>query len=125
MDVFTWSMPFVAEKVTKMFYDILSKTNIQNEVESLTKIDVKGLVKQNKKRGINILKNKIKFVSKMVKMQKLLREERENIIKIKVNIYQSMYGNKLPKGLLLEGKQAIEAFKYVKELDKFNEGRPT
>jgi hypothetical protein len=36
-----------------------------------------------------------------------------------------MYGNKLPKGLLLEGKQAIEAFKYVKELDKLNESRPS
>lgn len=37
---------------------------------------------------------------------------------------KSMYGNKLPKGLLMEGKRAIEAFKYVKELDKLNESRP-
>lgn len=36
-----------------------------------------------------------------------------------------MYGAKLPKGLLLEGKRAFEAFKYVKELDKQNESRPT
>ena len=87
MDVFTWSMPFVAEKVTKMFYDILAKTNIENEIEPVSEVDVKGLVQKKKKRGINILKNKIKFVSKMAKMQKVLREERENIIKIKVKCY--------------------------------------
>ena len=27
LNVFTWSMPFLAEKVTKMFYDLLSKTD--------------------------------------------------------------------------------------------------
>ena len=79
-------MPFVAEKVTKMFFDILAKTNIQNEVDSLTEVDVQTLVKKKKKRGINILKNKIKFISKMAKMQKILREENENIIKIKVKL---------------------------------------
>ena len=92
MDVFTWSMPFVAEKVTKMFFDILAKTNIQNEVDSLTEVDVEGLVKKKKKRGINILKNKIKFISKMAKMQKILREENENIIKIKVEIISQCMG---------------------------------
>jgi hypothetical protein len=35
-----------------------------------------------------------------------------------------MYGDKLPKGILLEGKEAIEAFKFVKEKDKLNESRP-
>ena len=84
MDVFTWSMPFVAEKVTKMFFDILAKTNIQDETSETKEVDVKNLVEQKKKRGINVLKNKIKFISKMAKMQKILREENENIIKIKV-----------------------------------------
>ena len=77
-------MPFVAEKVTKMFFDILAKTNIQDETSETKEVDVKNLVEQKKKRGINVLKNKIKFISKMAKMQKILREENENIIKIKV-----------------------------------------
>ena len=85
MDVFSWSMPFVAEKVTKMFFDIINKTKIQEEFDNTEEVDVKNLVQKKKKRGINILKNKIKFISKMAKMQKVLREENENIIKIKVD----------------------------------------
>ena len=42
------------------------------------------MVQSQNKKDVNILKNKIKFVSKMAKMQKILREENENIIKIKV-----------------------------------------
>ena len=117
LNVFTWSMPFLAEKVTKMFYDLLSKTDITNERVS---VNIHQMTKEKKEKDIKILRNKIKFVSKIAKMQKTLREESENIIKIK-----NMYGNKLPKGLLLEGKRAFEAFRYVKELDKLNESRPT
>jgi serine/threonine-protein phosphatase 2B catalytic subunit len=84
MDVFSWSMPFVAEKVTKMFFDILAKTNMSSDADSLTDVNLEDMVVKKKKRDINVLKNKIKFVSKMAKMQKILREENENIIKIKV-----------------------------------------
>lgn len=84
MDVFSWSLPFVAEKVTKMFFDILAKTNIEEETGSMGDVNIKDMVHKKKKRDINVLKNKIKFVSKMAKMQKILREENENIIKIKV-----------------------------------------
>jgi len=83
MDVFSWSMPFVAEKVTKMFFDILAKTNM-DQANSMTDVNIEDMVVKQKKRDINVLKNKIKFVSKMAKMQKILREENENIIKIKV-----------------------------------------
>ena len=65
------------------------------------------------------LKNKIQFVSKMLKMQKVLREEHENILKIK-----AMNNNKLPQGILLEGKEALDAFSDAKVLDSENEMRP-
>ena len=100
-------------------------------------VDIQQFSKGKKKTETKILMNKIKFVSKIAKMQKTLREESEKIIQIKVfwisELYiffiqvlnkKSMYGDKLPKGLLLEGKRAFEAFKYVKELDKLNESRP-
>ena len=38
----------------------------------------------------------------MLKMQKILREENENIVKIK-----ALNNNKLPQGILLEGKEAL------------------
>jgi serine/threonine-protein phosphatase 2B catalytic subunit len=65
------------------------------------------------------LKSKVKFVSKMLKMQKVLREENENILKIK-----AMNNNKLPPGILLDKGQMTEAFMKVKELDAKNEMRP-
>ena len=65
------------------------------------------------------LKNKIQFVSKMLKMQKLLRQENENILKIK-----AANNNKLPQGILLEGKEALETFTDVKIQDYKNEMRP-
>ena len=37
------------------------------------------------------MKNKLQFVAKMLKMQKILREENENIVKIK-----ALNNNKLP-----------------------------
>lgn len=65
------------------------------------------------------LKSKIQFVSKMFKMQKLLREEHENILKIK-----SLNNNKLPQGILTEGKEALDSFSKAKLDDAKNEMRP-
>jgi len=66
-----------------------------------------------------IMKNKIQFVSKVLKMQRVLREESENILKIK-----ALNNNKLPQGILLEGKEALEMFTEFKKVDSMNEKRP-
>ena len=55
----------------------------------------------------------------MLKMQKILREENENIIKIK-----ALNNNKLPQGILLEGKEALDSFMQAKSIDSVNEKRP-
>jgi len=59
---------------------------------------------KNKKKSL--IYRKLKFIVKILKMQKLLRQERESIIEIK-----KINGNKLPPGILLEGKDALVAFK--------------
>lgn len=58
---------------------------ITTETPSMVDVNVDKMVKEKKRKAINILKNKIKFISKMAKMQRVLREESENIIKIKVD----------------------------------------
>ncbi len=78
-----------------------------------------------------VLKNKVRFVSRMMRMYRTLREENESIVRLK----GMCPDNRIPRGLLLEGGDAIkdgncanslamEAFKKAKELDIKNEMRP-
>jgi hypothetical protein len=98
-----------------MFHNVLIKEENIPENQD-TEEDNDYATQMKSKMG---LKNKIQFVSKMLKMQKLLREENENILAIK-----ALNNNKLPQGILLEGKEALEAFTDAKKQDSENEMRP-
>ena len=50
------------------------------------------------------MRSKIKFVSKMMKMQKTLREQNEDILKLK----GGSPDNRIPRVLLIEGSNAIK-----------------
>ena len=77
----------------------------------------------------DILRNKVKAMSRMMKMFKTLREENESVVQLK----GICPDGKVPKGLLLEGKKAIEnelvdrskVFTNAKKLDQMNEAMPT
>ena len=79
MDIFTWSMPFVVEKVSDMFMNILKSENDEN----LSDEDEEGTshptpVKDDHYKALtsekgNKLRSKIKFLGKMAKLQKTLR----------------------------------------------------
>ena len=119
MNLFDWSIPFVSEKILEIFISA-----IKTEEDFFDDFDdgsmpgsTPDLAEPGKSRVS--LKNKIKFVSKMFKMQKVLREESENILKIK-----AQKNNKLPQGILLDKSQLTEAFMKAKELDAKNEMRP-
>lgn len=94
MDVFTWSIPFLAEKVTNMLYTIVKKGEDGMEDE----IDGGELVSKK------AIKGKITSVARISRMFTTLREESEMLLKIK-NISPD---GKLPRGILLEGKPAIK-----------------
>jgi serine/threonine-protein phosphatase 2B catalytic subunit len=76
----------------------------------------------------DLLRNKIRAMSRMMKMFKTLREENESIVQLK----GICPDGKVPKGLLLEGKRALESeikdrkafFSKARELDMVNEAMP-
>ena len=76
MDVFTWSLPFVAEKVTDMLYSVLSFEggNKVDEIDSIAQGSVKAQGKSEflRKQG-GILKDKVVAVTKLMRMYKVLK----------------------------------------------------
>jgi serine/threonine-protein phosphatase 2B catalytic subunit len=121
LNVFTWSIPFVIEKTLELMTSILKPSRHEPAKGEL----VEKMQEEMKEARREALKNKIKTVSRMMKMFKTLRQEQETII----NIKGLSSDNKIPRGLLIEGKEALvtalEQFAKVKETDSVNEGMPS
>eukprot|EP00033_Pygsuia_biforma_P000849 GCRY01000987.1.p1 GENE.GCRY01000987.1~~GCRY01000987.1.p1 ORF type:complete len:494 (+),score=119.86 GCRY01000987.1:164-1645(+) len=124
MDVFSWSLPFVAEKTIDILLSILSlceDTEAKPEKETPKPEDEKRAAEARRKA----VKQKIMTVARMRTMFKTLREEQDNIVLLKgLNP-----DKKIPRGALLEGprgiKQAITSFEQAKIADRDNEAWPT
>lgn len=121
MDVFQWSMPFVAEKVTDMLDKVLKMEGVdEDEDDAGTAAPVSRMSSDRKKE----LHNKVRSVSKLLRMYKLLRINNEAIVTLK----QLTPNNKVPFGLLSQGSAAIndavDSFDAAKEADLINEKMP-
>lgn len=121
MDVFAWSTPFVTEKVADMLLTLLQLPDPPARAAS-TELTPEELEAQAKRK--QAVKKKILAVSKMHKMMKTLREERETILCIK----DLAPNGRLPKGLLLQGgdalRKALGDFEKAKAADRPNEAWP-
>lgn len=150
MDVFTWSLPFVGEKVTDMLMSILNICT-EEELDEETAIaqtedtpqlsplqssftlpeavisqvptipeEEPELTLENKKQA---LRNKVLAIGRVARMYQLLREESEQVAHLK-----SLNSGELPKGLLMNGRQglqnAITSFEQAKKQDLVNEALP-
>jgi serine/threonine-protein phosphatase 2B catalytic subunit len=134
MDVFTWSLPFVGEKITDMLIAILSVSS-EDELkeDSTTPASVSpGLVSppihaltdqesiEAKRRAI---KNKILAIGRLSRVFQVLREESERVTELK-----TASGGRLPAGTLMLGaegiKNAISSFEDARKVDLQNERLP-
>ncbi|KAI6248780.1 Serine/threonine-protein phosphatase 2B catalytic subunit [Erysiphe necator] len=133
MDVFTWSLPFVGEKITDMLIAILSTCSEDELKEDLTPtaispynpilsptspIDPDSI--EYKRRAI---KNKILAIGRLSRVFQVLREESE-----KVTEFKTASGGRLPAGTLMLGaegiKDAITGFEDARKVDLKNERLP-
>ncbi|CAD8099262.1 unnamed protein product [Paramecium sonneborni] len=124
MDIFTWSIPFVAEKVTEVLFHIIQPRDGEAIDEIVDEDDIakfKELVgdQQHKNKDV-FLKSKIKFVFRMMQIQKGLRQQSESLVQTK----GACPDNRIPKTLLDSIKDSNGAFQTAKMADSINEKRP-
>jgi serine/threonine-protein phosphatase 2B catalytic subunit len=124
LDIFSWSLPFLIEKVLHMWNFVLRKergealpVGDQIAQERLIK-----LAEEAKEVKGEVLKKRLKFMSKMMVMMKNVRAERELILQMK----DACPDDKLPRALLSESafSKPGSLFKKAKLLDSVNELRP-
>ncbi|KAF4616930.1 hypothetical protein D9613_008703 [Agrocybe pediades] len=126
MDVFTWSLPFVGEKITDMLVAVLNtctKEELEEVDEDLAILSPTAASAESAERR-KIIKNKIMAVGRMARVFALLREESEKVSELK-----SVTGSsRLPYGTLASGsegiREAISGFDDARKSDIENERLP-
>lgn len=126
MDVFSWSLPFVGEKITDMLVALLSICDKEELQEgNITESPLHDQVTDDDKDARrNVIRRKIMAIGRISRVFSVLREESESIMELK-NLLGT---NSLPVGSLALGaegiKNAISTFEDAKKADEENERMP-
>jgi len=127
MDVFTWSLPFVAEKTTEILSNVFSICSEEEMLEDTMKPEEEDGEKEDEamsKERKEVMRKKIRAVGKMARVFSVLREESESVLLLK-GLTPS---GKMPLESLGGGKQSladkITSFQKVREMDLENERMP-
>jgi serine/threonine-protein phosphatase 2B catalytic subunit len=101
MDVFQWSLPFVAEKVTDMLHSMMEYGSEEDDGKMVAnhRPHISAVIEQ---RG-TLLRKKIIAMAKMVRVFKMLREQNDAVVRLK----QLSPSRKLPHGLLQGGVEEL------------------
>ena len=90
IDLFTWSIPFLAEKVTEMLFAIVGRNSSYSPMSAkeLENIDFSKIAKDynledSRRERFEILRTKVRAVAKMQRIFKNLRSHSEMLIVIK------------------------------------------
>lgn len=107
LNLFSFSMPYVAEKVIEMFYFILRKGyDFELPVDDSTEDNISyediAKILSGPYNDIEVLKTKVHTVGRIGRLYKNLRENSDAILKIKM-----VNDGRIPRGLLLLGRPAI------------------
>ncbi|KAJ9127049.1 hypothetical protein QFC24_001281 [Naganishia onofrii] len=133
MDVFTWSLPFVGEKINDMLIAILNcctkeeldevdEEELHGNEATITPVDEEEA--ELDEHGQKVIKDKIMLVGKMSRVFALLREETERVGELQTSSDNSA----LPDDVLASGsegvKEAIHGFSDARKADITNERLP-
>ena len=124
-DLFSWSIPFVIEKILDIMKNIFTPIKQEGEEQKADGTKINEINKELRDSKIGKLRKKVKAMSRMMKMFKTIREEEETIMQLK----GLCPDQKIPRGLIQMGKKALEDalsdFTNAKNLDRINEKRPS